>query len=343
MKRSQTSDTALLIADDALRTVHSASTAYPPLQAALGLAVYIQESIKLFQSNTKQIQLIGEYSTRLSKQLERAVDASKTTKFVQVVESIHEYLKAIVKKPPISRYLERRKIEAHLQSFRNSLWDEYLLFSITSTVDLQIVQQDAHRTVENAREAEKAGKEDELETHWQELIKKLAVDVRRTSAGTKQLAAALTLPSREGQERTREILSDLQKLSHDSSLSEAEAGILAEGIRLAQLCLDPNFKWYSNTFNDEHALSEIKDALSLCVDDIARDLSESSLLPRMTTIDIRHARNDFEKVTHLFRALDSRSGDVVLIRAFQLALVGPLTEGRMDSFVKPGLLASVPV
>ncbi|KAF7302280.1 hypothetical protein MIND_00795200 [Mycena indigotica] len=326
--RASTS-TLFNITENVLQATHSVSPVFPPLQAASALVIYIQDSLHLFRSNKEQIRSLAEYCTRLSQELSSTIDGSKTTKYVEVIKNIQQYLESVARKPSVVRYLERKTVAANLQSFRDELWQEFLVFSMSATIDLQSHQQ----------AFEVARKQDERDT--QELIKKLAEDVHNTAAGTKQLASALSLPSRQGPDKQRQILQELQVRVLDSNRPEAEAVVLRESIRLAQICVAPNYRWYSNTFNEEHALSEIKDALSLCVDDIARDLSESGLLPRMTTIDIRHARNEFEKVTHLFRALDSRAGDVVLIRAFQLALVSPRTDGRMDSFVKPGLLAQI--
>lgn len=95
-----------------------------------------------------------------------------------------------------------------------------------------------------------------------------------------------------------------------------------------------SYNWFRATFDSTLAESEVKDALVETVQDVIRDLQGSGLLARSTKTQLNHAPDNLRRVDILFRVLDGRSRDAILIRSFQRAV---LRNEETRSILKEGL------
>ncbi|KAJ7122134.1 hypothetical protein C8R44DRAFT_735851 [Mycena epipterygia] len=297
--------------DTVLGATNAVSGSFPPLQAATSLVLYIQQSIELFKSNKNEIVAIGTYSERLSTQLARheaSVDPGKTSEFVNVIKKIHAYVQTISKKNGIVQYLRRRTIAEQLQGYRNSLGEEFAVFSITSDVDIQQFQ----------REAESARKADEHAS--QEVMKDLSIAIEQNSAGLCRLAGGLGSSTNQSRNTVFQELTAIDNANEETRNPE-EKTVLQEGLRLTRE-VPRKYKWYSDTFRtgNEYREAEVKSNLAYDIDDVISDLREGDLLSATTNAALDHEKNTLEKVNILFRILNARARDAVLIRSFQWAI-----------------------
>ncbi|KAJ7234009.1 hypothetical protein B0H12DRAFT_164287 [Mycena haematopus] len=168
---------------DVIRAAQAASGAFPPLQAALSLVSYIDESIALFKSNKNEIQAIGAYSQQLSEQLKRHKPAESrgTENFCHVINDIHAYVKQSAKRHPLVQYFNRQTIADRLQGYRSQLREQFELFSVASDVDVL----EAQRAAEEARKAD-------MEATQQE-FRKVSMQITTTAIGLSQFASAYGL------------------------------------------------------------------------------------------------------------------------------------------------------
>ncbi|KAJ7054871.1 P-loop containing nucleoside triphosphate hydrolase protein, partial [Mycena amicta] len=77
--------------------------------------------------------------------------------------------------------------------------------------------------------------------------------------------------------------------------------------------------WFAETFDKSLARSEVEDALARSIDDVIQAISDNLTPP--IRAHLNHAQNRLEKVKILFGHLDSQSTNVVLVHAFQHALL----------------------
>ncbi|KAF7302290.1 hypothetical protein MIND_00796400 [Mycena indigotica] len=317
---ARTTTAASLI--EILHAANSAASAYPPLQAALGLVKYIETSIDQFKSNRNEIKSIGEYAQRLSLQLERSVDLTKTKDYVQVIEGIHAYLKGVAKQKKLLQYLHRNDIAERLQEYRTQLREEFVVFSITCDLDIQ----------ESQREAEAARQRDESEARV--LLETISHNIATSPTGIRELNTEIgDLKDRSmGNLMLQELESLRTSPTPEDSSIESESTIVGESITLTKLILSTNYRWFPETFNARHyARSQIQEALIDTIRDVAGDLRDSGLLAHRTKAELASARTGLEQVDIVFRVLDSRPRDAVLLRTFQKALfrAGGMTESDM--------------
>ncbi|KAJ7064350.1 hypothetical protein C8F01DRAFT_1131104 [Mycena amicta] len=78
-------------------------------------------------------------------------------------------------------------------------------------------------------------------------------------------------------------------------------------------------RWFEQTFIPPHSLSDVAHALMPGIDDITQTLSP--VLTSATWARIQSGNNRLERTYLLFAHLDSQSGNVDLIRAFQQAVL----------------------
>ncbi|KAJ7060596.1 hypothetical protein C8F01DRAFT_1083614 [Mycena amicta] len=78
-------------------------------------------------------------------------------------------------------------------------------------------------------------------------------------------------------------------------------------------------RWFAETFDKSLARSEVEDALARSIDDVIQAISDNLTHP--IRAHLNHAQNSLEKVKILFGHLDSQSTNVVLVHAFQHALL----------------------
>jgi len=301
---------------------NATSTAYPPLQAALALMGYIQDNATLFKSNRAEIESIGQYSQQLSEQLERsAVDEKKAAKYIGVITEIRIYAEEVSKKKQTLQYLDRRNIERKLQGYRSSLTREY-----SQLLDIAIPADSGdHGRKEEAQRAEH---------ETQEMIKQLSTAVKSNSEGICRLAKELGLPGSEASRKA--VLRELQDVEKhtDPSTPTDEVTVLKESIHLTNSLLNPSYNWFRATFDSTVTESEVKDALAESVQDVIRDLQGGGLLARSTKTQLNHAPDNLRRIDILFRVLDGRSRDAILIRSFQRAVY---RNGETRSYLQEGL------
>ncbi|KAJ7468806.1 hypothetical protein FB451DRAFT_1257358 [Mycena latifolia] len=295
---------------DSNRPIHHATQVapFPPLQAALGLVAYINESIALFKSNGKAIKDIGGFSRRLSQVLlDRSINPTSTTKFTQVIENIHTYVQEVSTMTTIIQYFMHKHNTDKLQGFHKNLWDEFSALRVESDIKVQTFQ----------KAAELARKEDADET--QKAFQKLSSDIKSDGAGVRNLADGLGLSRSAAY--IQEVLRELQTIPGDDLEDEAEVTVLKEGIRLTTALLSSNYKWFRETFNaQEFSLSQVKNGLAEGISGVIPDLQYSGLLAAKTIRELSSTVSPLEQINILFRMLDGRPRDAILIRTFQRAV-----------------------
>ncbi|KAJ7455539.1 hypothetical protein FB451DRAFT_1564949 [Mycena latifolia] len=289
------------------RTAHAGVVSSPPLQAALGLRAYIDESIALFGSNGKEIKAIGEYSRRLSEVLlENSISPESTTKFTQVIENVHTYVQKVSTKTKTKQYLTRRHIAEKLQEFRTDLWGEFSKLYVVSDIEVQKFQEDA----------ELAQKEDADET--QKAFPKLSSEIKSgpvVSNPADSLGLSGSAPNK------KEVVRELQTIPGDGLEDKAEAAVLPESIRLTTTLLPSDYKWFRETFNaQEFSRSQVKNGLAEGISDVITDLQDNGLLTEKTITELNYEKSPVEQINIMFRVLDGRPRDAVLIRTFQRAV-----------------------
>ncbi|KAJ7455543.1 hypothetical protein FB451DRAFT_1278097 [Mycena latifolia] len=292
------------------RPIHHAAQAapFPPLQAAAGLVAYVDESITLFKSNGKEIKDIGEYSRRLSQVLlDRSISPTSTTKFTQMIENVHTYVQKVSTMTTIIQYLKHKHIAEKLQGFRGDLWGEFSVLCVGSDIEVQTFR----------KAAELARKEDADET--QKAFQKLSSEIKSDGAGVRNLADSLCLSKSAAHKA--EVLRQLQTIPGDGLEDDAEVTVLQESIRLTTALLSSDYKWFRETFNTEDfTQSQVKNGLAEGVSDVIPDLRDSGLLTESTITDLNYEKSPVEQINILFRVLNGRSRDAVLIRTFQRAV-----------------------
>nr|GAT61285.1 predicted protein [Mycena chlorophos] len=292
------------LASELLHSASAASPVYPPLQAALGLVVYIEQSFDRFKSNKNEIKAIGAYAQRLSEQLQRSVDGSKTTDYVDVIASLHKYLQHVAQQTKLLQYLHRNEIASRLQEFRGRLWEAFVVFSVSSDLDQQEAQ----------REAELARQHDEAETRA--VLQSISRSVIASGSGVRELTQEMGLPADRKSGETM-----LRELETEAPHDDVEAILLKESITLTKLNLKSNYSWFRETFNaDVYTKSQIQEALLDSIDDIIQDLRDSGLLAHRTKAELASARDPLPRLDILWKVLGARQRDAVLVRTFQRAL-----------------------
>ncbi|KAJ7349961.1 hypothetical protein DFH08DRAFT_126275 [Mycena albidolilacea] len=297
-------------AGDVLRAVQAASSPFPPLEAALGLVSYIDQSITQFKSNKNEIKAIGGYSKELSQQLKRHKPAHPTAgatqDFCKVIGNIHAYVKEVSKMHALLQYFQRRPITDRLQDYRNQLREQFEIFSIASDIDIQ----EAQRAAEDARQAD-------TEAMQQQLCK-ISVQITTSNTGVSQFAKDYGLSKIHPS--VGHVLHELEKVPQEERTAE-ETTVLKESLELSKILVKSDYRWFSETFNaTENSEFDIKDILAIGIVDCVRKLIDARLLSSRTKAEINHERNDMEKVTILFRSLNARSRDAPFIRSFQRAI-----------------------
>ncbi|KAJ7455540.1 hypothetical protein FB451DRAFT_643290 [Mycena latifolia] len=205
------------------------------------------------------------------------------------------------------QYFTRRHIADKLQGFHKNLWDEFLLFSVGSDIEVQTFQ----------KAAELARKEDADET--QKAFQKLSSEIKNAGPGVRNLADGLCLSKSVAHKK--EVLRELQTIPGDGLEDEAEVAVLQESIHLTTVLLSSNYRWFRETFNTEDfTQSQVKNGLAEGVSDVIPDLQDSGLLAESTITELSYAKSPVEQINILFRVLNSRSRDAILIRTFQRAV-----------------------
>ncbi|KAJ7455537.1 hypothetical protein FB451DRAFT_1278078, partial [Mycena latifolia] len=205
------------------------------------------------------------------------------------------------------QYFTRRHIAEKLQGFRTNLWDEFFVFSVASDIEVQTFQ----------KAAELARKEDADET--QKAFQRLSSEIKSAGAGVRNLADGLGFSRSAAHEK--EVLRELQTVPGDGLEDEAEVAVLQESIRLTTVLLSSNYRWFRETFKaQEFSQSQVKNGLTEGVTDVIPDLQDSGLLAESTITELNYARSPVEQINILFRVLNSRPRDAVLVRTFQHAV-----------------------
>ncbi|KAF7367849.1 hypothetical protein MSAN_00849400 [Mycena sanguinolenta] len=310
-------------AGDALRAAQAASGAFPPLQAALSLASYIDESVSQFKSNKREIHEIGVYSRQLSEQLKRhkPTDPTRIENFCRVITDIHEYVKQSTKKHTLVQYLNRQAIADRLQSYRNQLREQFELFSVRVwfclTVNPFITTYRLPPILmswrPNAPRRRHGGLTRRRRT---KNFPKLPCRSRK-AIGLPQFAAAYGLS--KIQPSTRVMYKELQGIPEVERTRE-ETIVLQESLQLSEVLFKSDYRWFSSTFKTGLTESDVKGILVELISDIVTDLNDAKLLAGTTRIQLLHQEDDLKRVTILFRALNMRSRDAVFIRSFQRAV-----------------------
>ncbi|KAF7299896.1 hypothetical protein HMN09_00997200 [Mycena chlorophos] len=318
----------LILAPSQTELLHSASAAspvYPPLQAALGLVAYIKQSFDRFKSNKNEIKAIGAYAQRLSEQLQRSVDGSKTTDYVDVIASLHQYLQHVAQQTKLLQYLHRNEIASRLQEFRGRLWEAFVVFSRTRFL---------RTSTSKKRNAKRSRVGSMTKRRRARSCRAYPAVSLQAGAGVRELTQEMGLPVDRKSGET--MLRDLEtEAPHD----EVEAVLLKESIALTKLNLKPNYSWFRETFNaDVYTKSQIQEALLDSIDDIIQDLRDSGLLAHRTKAELASARDPLPRLDILWKVLGARQRDAVLVRTFQRALfrAGGVIREHSD-LINPGL------
>ncbi|KAJ6505381.1 hypothetical protein C8R45DRAFT_1181689 [Mycena sanguinolenta] len=313
-------------AGDVIRVAQSASGAFPPLQAALSLVSYIDESIALFKSNKNEIQAIGSYSQQLSEQLQRykPADPRGVENFCRVITDIHGYVKQSTKKHTLVQFFNRQAVADQLQSYRNQLRQHFELFSVTSDIDVL----EAQRAAEAARRADTAAVHQELCTVSRQITTAIGLSQFATAYGLSKIQSSTRVMYKELQVKNTYLYDEFLDEFLDAAaqgISEVERTreetiVLQESLQLSEVLFKSDYRWFSSTFKAKLTESDVKGVLVELISDIVTDLNDAKLLAGTTRIQLLHQEDELKKVTMLFRALNMRSRDAVFIRSFQRAV-----------------------
>ncbi|KAJ7156203.1 hypothetical protein C8R46DRAFT_1040744 [Mycena filopes] len=312
---------------DALKAIKTVSSSFPPLQAALGLAIYVDDSIdesytNQFKSNAKEIEAIALYGLRLSEVLERhnSVHRVNTDKFLQVIVDIQAYCKKVAKRNGVVQYMKRTPTAGKLRGYRDRLWEEFAIFSIEADVDVQEFQ----------KAAEEARKEDERIA--QAAVQKLSQEIKE-GKGVPILAQQLGVKA-----PNNEILKELQAIHMDPLQPPRSADdevVLRESIHLSAVLFPPQYKWFKHTFAVSRG--EAKTILAPVINDLVGELRDSDLISAATQAEIGYESNAVVKAGKLLQILDGRGRDIKLIRTVQRWL---MQEDDTKNSLTPELLAT---
>ncbi|KAJ7055095.1 hypothetical protein C8F01DRAFT_1161050 [Mycena amicta] len=210
---------------------------------------------------------------------------------------------------------------------RHSWCSAYATLSVRNTSDALQITCDLDLK-ESQREAELARQKDASESRI--LLESISHNVQTSASGIRELNEEIAIPS---DQRARTVmLQELESIQKESTREDFESTVLRESIALTKLTLTPNYRWFRETFNAAHyTRSQIQEALIDTVHDIAGDLRDSGLLAHRTKAELASARTGLDQADIMFRVLDSRPKDVVLIRTFQRALfrAGGMQENDM--------------
>ncbi|KAJ7748656.1 hypothetical protein B0H16DRAFT_868490 [Mycena metata] len=307
-------------AGDVIKAANAVAGAFPPLQAALSLVGYVDDSIALYKSNRNEIKAIAVYSLRLSELLERhnSVHPTNTEKFLSVILDIRAYCEKVAKRNKVVQYLKRTPTAGKLHGYRDQLWEEFAVFSIESDVDVQQFQKDA----------EEARKADEAIT--QAAVEELAKEIKSTAAGITRLADDLKVKS-----AGNEVVNELEAIRTDSleaNMSPDEKVVLEESIRLSKVLFPERYKWFPDTFKISR--SDARTLLIPGLRSLVGDLTDNHLISRSTQASIIYAPNPADGVDNLLAIVDGRGRDVKLIRTIQRWL---LRDDGMSINLRDGL------
>ncbi|KAJ7760005.1 hypothetical protein B0H16DRAFT_1884846 [Mycena metata] len=317
-------------AGDAILAMNAASAAFPPLQAATGLVLYIDQSIARFKSNRNEIKAVGGHSKLLSEQLarHRPTDPKGTEDFRKVINDILAYVKDVSKKNALVQYFQRSVISDRIQDYRARLQERFELFSITSDIDVQ----ESHRTAAEARKADA-----EAIQAMQEEIRKVAEQLTTSPIGVSQFATKYGLA--KIQRSSGDVYKELETTSQEG-LTQEETTVLQESRQLSKMLFKSDYRWFSDTFNSkEFCESDVQGALAEVIFDIVRKLEEARLLASATRMQLQYEYNAPAKVAILFRSLNMRSRDAPFIRTFQRAVYGH--RESLDSYLSDSLKESL--
>ncbi|KAJ7614254.1 hypothetical protein DFH06DRAFT_1241364 [Mycena polygramma] len=311
---------------DVIRAANAAAGVFPPVQSALSLVAYIDESIGLLKSNTHEIKAIGEYAKRLSEELQR-INPTQTTDFVSVIQSIHRYVADVSKKSGASQYFNRRAIADQLRTYRSNLWEEYAVFSISSDANVQEFQRDT----ESARQAQEAA--------TQTAFQQLSSEIQKTSICVCRLADGLGAPEHRSADPSMNTELPQSQASQTAETSQQGQNIveqkgLCDRVGTNSGLFPANYRWFSATFNaQEFTRAAVKNILAHGIADVVGDLIDKNLLGQNDLAKLNHETNPLKQVDILFRVLDARPRDVQLVRSVQRAIVRC---GGMEGVLKEG-------
>ncbi|KAJ7156803.1 hypothetical protein C8R46DRAFT_1115196 [Mycena filopes] len=314
---------------------NAASPVFPPLQAALGLVTYIDQSIDQFKANKEEIEEIGAYSKRLSEQLDRSLDANTTAAYVRVILDLHVYLSDVSSMNFVVQLAKRSRISRKLQEYRTKLDAEFQVFSIGSSFDVQQFQ----------KEAELARQKDDREAR--ELLQTIAKSIVEKPSGVSELGERMRLSADHGavetlQKELESLTVDPPTGSGEPGLTREERSVVQESLALTNITRDANYRWFPSTFKtSQYTRSQIAQALMPSVIAIVAIMQESGLLAHGTNAQLANLQFfPLNQILSLFVVLDGRPRDAKLVRTFQRALLrgGGLQE---SDIVNPALLADL--